>query len=126
MDNKWIKSSLDVIRGILYALVISVFMVLGLALLIKLTSINSNVVMYINQGIKVVSMLLGIFFGTKEMNMGAAKGSLAGLLYVLLSFLVFKLLAGQEFSLSIFDVLLGVVIGLLSGILTVNVKSSNK
>ena len=123
MDNKIIRSSLDVIRGVLYALVISVFLVLGLALLIKFAHLGSNVVMYVNQGIKAVSILAGIFLGTKDVKFGAAKGALGGLLYILLSFLVFKLLAGQAFHLSRFDALLGVVAGLVSGIITVNVKN---
>jgi len=123
MDNKLIKSSFDVVRGVLYALILSVFLVLGLALMIKLAGLNSNSIMYINQGIKVISILFGVFLGTRQVKMGAAKGALCGLIYILLSFLVFKLLAGQAFSLSIFDVLLGVIAGLISGIITVNIKN---
>lgn len=122
MDNILIKSSFDVIRGVLYAIVISVFLVLGLALIIKLTGINSNGVMYMNQGIKVISILAGVFVGMKGMNKGAIKGAAIGLLYIFISYLVFKLLAGNNFSLSIYDILLGVVIGLVSGIITVNIK----
>ncbi|MGI6701555.1 MAG: TIGR04086 family membrane protein [Christensenellales bacterium] len=123
MDNKMIKSSFDVARCVLYSLVISVFLVLGLALVIKFWGANSNTIMYINHGIKILSILLGVFIGTREVKMGAAKGALSGLIYILLSFLVFKLLAGQAFHLSIYDVILGTAAGLISGILTVNIKN---
>lgn len=123
MDKeKIIKNSFDILRCILYALVVSVFLVLVFALIIKLTGMSANVVNYINQGIKVISVLIAIIIGLKERYMGAAKGALIGLIYTLLSFLIFKLLASQAFSLTIFDILIGIVVGLISGIIAVNVK----
>lgn len=122
MDNKFVKSSLDVLRATLYALALSIILVLVLAILIKFAGIGSTAVMYINQAIKAISIFVGALFGIKCINMGAVKGAAAGLLYTLLSFLVFKLLAGQEFALSLFDLLFGVIIGIASGIITVNIK----
>lgn len=123
MDNKMLRSSFDVLRGVLYAIIVSVFMVLGLALAIKLFNLDNNAVAYTNQAIKILSMLVGIFIGTRDYKMGAAKGALTGLLYILLSTLVFMLLSGQSFSMTIFDVLIGVAVGLISGIITVNIKN---
>jgi putative membrane protein (TIGR04086 family) len=114
----------DIIRGILLAAVISLAGVLILALIVKLTSIGSEVILPVNQIIKILSVLLGCLFGIKEKEKGALKGSIIGLSYSLLSIFIFlimnKTLSGS--SINYIDLIAGTAAGCLSGIIAVNFK----
>lgn len=122
MSNKLVKTSVDIVRCVLFSLIISVFAVLIMALIIRFANVGANVVMYMNQGVKIVSILAGIMLGMKDKKMGMIKGAVAGLVYILVSYLVFMLLASGMFNLSVWDVLMGLVFGLISGVLSVNMK----
>ncbi|MDD3947713.1 MAG: TIGR04086 family membrane protein [Clostridia bacterium] len=114
----------DSIRGVLIALIVSLLGVLILALIVKLTSIGSEVILPINQVLKIISILLGCIFGIKEKEKGALKGGLIGLIYSLLAIFVFlilnKTLSGS--SINYIDLVSGLVAGILSGIIAVNFR----
>lgn len=114
----------DIIRGVLLAMVISLIGVLLLALIVKLTSIGSDVILPINQVLKIASILLGCIFGIKDKVKGALKGAIIGLLYSLLSIFVFlilnKTLDGS--SINYIDIISGLAAGALSGIIAVNFR----
>jgi len=114
----------DSIRGVLIALIVSLLGVLILALIVKLTSIGSEVILPINQVLKIISILLGCIFGIKEKEKGALKGGLIGLIYSLLAIFVFlilnKTLNGS--SINYIDLVSGLVAGILSGIIAVNFR----
>ncbi len=126
MDKNFINIGMDIVRSVLYALVVSVFLVLGVALIIRYTSINSEALEYINQGDKVISIFIGMMIGIKSAELGIIKGAIVGLLYTLISYLVFMLLSTTGNALSIFDILLGTIIGAITGVLLVNIKSKNR
>ena len=126
MDKNFINIGMDIVRSVLYALVVSVFLVLGVALIIRYTSINSEALEYINQGVKVISIFIGMMIGIKSAELGIIKGAIVGLLYTLISYLVFMLLSTTGNALSIFDILLGTIIGAITGVLLVNIKSKNR
>lgn len=114
----------DIIRGVLLAMVISLIGVLLLALIVKLTSIGSDVILPINQVLKIASILLGCILGIKDKVKGALKGGIIGLLYSLLSIFVFlilnKTLDGS--SINYIDIISGLAAGALSGIIAVNFR----
>ena len=114
----------DIIRGVLIALIVSMLGVLILELIVKLTSIGNEVILPINQVLKILSLLLGCVFGIKEKEKGALKGGMIGLIYSLLAIFVFlilnKTLSGS--SINYIDLVSGLTAGILSGIIAVNFK----
>ncbi|HOB64501.1 MAG: TIGR04086 family membrane protein [Clostridiales bacterium] len=114
----------DIIRGTLLAAVISLLGVLILALICKLTTVGNEVILPINQVLKILSILLGCIFGIKEKVKGAIKGGTIGLLYSLLSIFIFlilnKTLDGS--SINYIDIVSGLAAGVLSGIIAVNFR----
>lgn len=114
---------LDVVKASIVALILSLIGVLLLALFVKLFSLQNNVIMPINQVIKILSILGGCLIGFKVKEKGALKGGAVGLVYTLLSILVFGLLE-KTVSFKAFnwyDLVAGLVAGIISGIIAVNI-----
>lgn len=118
------KFLFDVVKSTIIAVVASLVLILLFALIVNLTDVPDSVVSPVNQAIKVVSVLVGCLVGIREQRMGAFKGAIAGLLYTFLSTLLFGLISNNlRFNaMSLIDVALGIVIGAISGILSVNVR----
>lgn len=118
----------DVVKCVIFSLLISMVLVLILALISKAATLSDKSVVYINQAIKVISLLAGVFLGMKSRKGGLVLGAIVGLLYTVSSFLIFALIS-RELSfqnITIFDFLIGIVAGVLSGVLAVNVKTLRK
>lgn len=118
----------DVVKCVIFSLLISMVLVLILALISKAVTLSDKSVVYINQAIKVISLLAGVFLGMKSRKGGLVLGAIVGLLYTVSSFLIFALIS-RELSfqnITIFDFLIGIVAGVLSGVLAVNVKTLRK
>ncbi len=111
----------DIFSSSLIALIFSAIFILGLSLLIGFVPIGEKWLVAINQVIKVFSLLFASLLCFKERSMGAIKGPIVGLLYSLLSWLLFGTVQNSfEFTLSTgIDLLLGVVMGLIGGIFAV-------
>lgn len=119
---------LTVLKGSLIALSISIVGILIFAFVLRFVSISDNLIQPINQVIKGVSIFIGCLISMKKTrHMGLLTGLLIGVLYNLLAFVVFSILDGS-FSLSITilnDLLFGGLIGLICGIIAVNLKRRN-
>ena len=129
MEKGVVRSVLDIVKTVVIAVLISMVMVLIFALIVKATDLNDTAIMYVNQGIKIVSVLLGCLIGFHRGGKGGwLKGLISGLLYVVTSFLVFAAISGDFSvgSIKWWDVLIGAVVGLGCGIIAVNVKKSSK
>ena len=118
---------LDIIRTTIIAVIISLVLVLVFALIVNLVEVGENVILPVNQAIKVISILASCFVGFKENKQGAFKGALSGLCYTLLSVLVFGLISKEiSFNLmKLIDIALGIVAGAISGILSVNIRKKS-
>ncbi len=115
-----------IIKGGLFALIISIFAILLFAIILKFVNMSDLTVKIINQIIKVLSIFLGCFIALrKNGKLGLYKGIIIGLIYTVISFLVFSMLDGNfSFSSSIvYDLLFSGVIGGICGLLAVNSKS---
>lgn len=114
----------DVVKSCIIAIIISLLCVLVLALAVKIFTIESKAIMPINQAIKIVSIMGGCFFGFSCREKGALKGGITGTFYTILSILVFgiveKSVSFKNFNW--FDLLAGIIAGIVSGILAVNMK----
>ena len=112
---------LAVLKGVFWALTVSLLCALIFAFIIKFTNISESAIMPINQVIKVLSILVGCFVASKKIkNNGWLWGLIIGAVYTLLAFLVFSILDGEfRFTLSLLnDLVFGAVLGLISGIIT--------
>ena len=116
---------LQILKGAFFAVSISLVCILIFALIIKFTNINEKWILPINQIIKVVSIFFGVkhSFGANREN-GFLKGLVIGIIYTILAYLIFSILARQfSFTLnSLTDMLFGGLIGGISGIIAVNLK----
>ena len=128
MDNTKTSSKIlwTTFRGSFVSVSISLMLILMFALIIRFLNISDNLILPINQGIKVVSIFFGVLsaFNMRYMYKGFARGFAIGVIYTILSYTIFSILAGEfSFSLtSITDMLFGGIIGGISGIIVVNIK----
>lgn len=129
MEKGAIRWVLDVIKTVVIAVLISMVSALVFALIVKATDMGETAISYVNQGIKILSMLIACLIGFKRGSKGGwLKGLISGLLYVVTSFIVFSMIAGNlSFdNLSWVDFLTGAAVGTICGVITVNVKKSAK
>ena len=115
----------NVLKGSFVAISITLVCILLFALIIKLTNLSDSVIMPINQFIKIISIFFGVKCATKHVKeKGLLKGALIGLIYTILSFLIFAALS-RTFPISFtlfYDALFSMVIGAICGIFTVNLR----
>ena len=129
MENSVVRWILDVIKTVVIAILVSMVLVLVFALIVKSTNIGDQVITYVNLGIKIVAVLVGCLVGFKRGGKaGWLKGLISGLLYVVTSFLVFAAISGKPSfdGLTWLDFVTGAIVGLLCGIIAVNVKKGAK
>jgi putative membrane protein (TIGR04086 family) len=126
MEKQNVKIAvLDILRGLIIALIINVVAVLIIALVVKYTGISTSAATIINQVVKVLSVALGIICGFRSRKHGWLLGAAVGLLYTLIGFGTFSLLAGKRLlaEVTVFDFLINGAAGAFAGILAVNLRS---
>lgn len=120
MSNTAVKrsNSGEIIRGGLLSFVFATILVLIFSLIVKLTNMSAGAVPVVNQVIKILSVFLGIFLSLKSREKCWLKGILAAILFAVLSFVVFSLLAGS-FNWGGFgiDLAIDAVVGAIAGII---------
>lgn len=116
---------LAIIKGSLVALCVSLVGILIFAFILKFAAISDGAIRPINQVIKGVSILVGVFVAMRKIDkMGLVGGLLIGLTYTIIAFVVFSILdGGFSFNLTLLnDLLFGGIMGAICGIIAVNVK----
>lgn len=124
-ENKRNSVILNVIKGAFWGVAFSLVCVLIFAFIIKFTSISESAIQPVNQVIKGASILFACFIvGKKIKQNGWLIGLLTGLLYTVLSFLIFSILDGQfTFGLNVLnDVIFGSIMGLIAGIICIGLR----
>jgi len=108
----------QILKATVNALLITLVSVLVFALIIKFASLSDSVIKPVNQMIKLVSIFLGCFISLRE-GKELVKGVIAGLIFTVLSFLIFSLLAGSiSFDwFTVIDIVCGAVLGGISGVI---------
>ncbi len=118
---------LDVLKAILFSILISLALVLIFAIIIKFASLDNKVIMPVNVAIKILSVLIGTLLGFSHAQNGILKGAITGLLYMLLTFLIFSALNSfKDVSFSWIDLITLPFVGAISGIVAVNVKAKKQ
>ena len=119
------KFWLNILKGSLVALSVSLVGILIFAFFIKYVAVPTEAIKPVNQVIKGISLLVGTFVALKKVNqMGLINGLLIGLCYTVIAFLVFSILDGNfEFNKTLVnDLLFGGIIGGICGVIAVNLK----
>lgn len=117
------SSFIQYLSGLLISISITLVLILLFAILIRYFNIPDNIIFPINQVIKVISLIVGIMFILKKQPQnGLIKGVIVGLLYYVLSFIIFSILQGNiAFNLNnLWDLLLTSLMGGLIGLIAVN------
>ena len=115
-----------VVSGILKGMIFSLIAVLVFSFIVQLFSLGDNVIHVVDQFIKSLAVFIGCLFSLKGRG-GWLKGLLTGLFVFVLTYLIFGLIAGAKvFTWNfLIDAAFGAVIGLISGIIAVNVRKEN-
>lgn len=113
------------LKGIFFSLVITLAGVLVFAFIVKIADLGDTVIKIVNQIIKVVAVFSGCFLCVRGKG-GLPKGAIIGALSTFLTYCIFALISGGSvFGLALLiDLIFGVVVGAVSGIITVNVRKS--
>lgn len=117
----------SVAKGALVAVCVSLVLVLLFAFLLKFTNMPESTIKPVNQVIKGLSILIGVFVGLrKSKELGLVSGLLIGFIYTIVAFVIFSILGGVfAFDLTFLtDILFGAVMGAICGIICVNLKKS--
>lgn len=114
----------SIIKGSIYSLSFTLILILLFALLIRFINIPDGFITPVNQAIKVLCIFLGCFISLKKTNKGFIKGMFIGLFFSILSFLIFSFIGGTfNFNVTVLlDILFGLLIGGISGIIVVNTR----
>lgn len=122
--DKKVNLLLSIIKGAIVSVAITLVLILVFALIIRFFNVNDNWIFPINQVIKVISLFAGVMVITKgNKEKGLFKGILLGLIYFILSFVIFSILQGS-FSLqmsNVYDLLLTSLMGGLVGLIAVHI-----
>ncbi|MCL2847966.1 MAG: TIGR04086 family membrane protein [Firmicutes bacterium] len=112
--------TLEIVKAVVVAVILSLASILILAFLIPAINISNEALPIINQVIKGVVILVACLVALRLPKNGWLRGIIVGLVYVLIAFILFSLLAGASFDFGLTllnDIALGAVTGLLSGII---------
>jgi len=132
MENVEVKHSkkifwMQILKGTLMAVSFSLVAILVFALIIKFVGITDTLISPINQVIKVISIFIGCYYSLRGNNYkGLLKGIYIGLFYTMLAFILFSSLS-RSFALNLTflnDILFGMIIGAICGIIIVNLKKN--
>ena len=113
----------SVIKGIATAVIVTLVSVLIFAFIVKIATLNSTVIKAVNQFIKILSVFLGCFSFIRSNN-GLLKGCIVGVVATIITYLIFSFIGGVvSFGTPfILDLIFGLIVGGISGIIAVNVK----
>ena len=112
----WIKT----IKGCLFATILSVFFVLVFALIMRIFSLNSDMVPAINLIIKILSVFIAVLIASGDGGKVFLKGILIAIGFILFSNLLFLLLGGQlVFGNVVKDTIICVIVAFIASIVSV-------
>ena len=115
--------ALQVVKSTLAAIIFSLVFVLIFTLIVQLASLSVGVIKPVNQVFKILAISVGCLIFVRG-EKGFLKGGIAGLCSVLLTYVLFGIIGGS-FAIKwtfIFEILLGIAAGVITGIIAVNIK----
>lgn len=119
------ENSVRIIKGSIFAIIISFILLLIFAMLLCYTNLSENTIKPVVLVITGISILIGSMISTRKIRKnGLLNGSLVGFIYIVILYLVSSLfLAGFSLTFNSFIMLLvGIVTGIIGGIIGVNLN----
>ena len=115
-----------VFKGIGITIICNLIGVLAFGVIVQFASLDSSIVKAVNQFIKVLSVFIGCIASVKG-KLGFLKGLLVGIVSNFFIYAIFSIISQTKlFTISLLlDTLFLAVIGLISGIITINAKKSS-
>ena len=107
-------------KGVLCAVIVTLLFILGFALVVQLSGISNRAITPVMQVVKVVCIFVAVAIALKPAkSKGWLYGALVGVLYMVVTFLIFSLLDGKfVIGLSaLTDLLFQGLVGLVSGVI---------
>jgi len=113
---------LKVIKSLFVSLIITFASIIAFAFVIKYFNLSDKIISPVNLGIKALSLLVGILVLNKQSSKKLINGIIFAIVYTLISFVIFSLLAGN-FVLGLglvldfgFNIVVGIVASFLSAL----------
>jgi putative membrane protein (TIGR04086 family) len=107
-------------KGVLWAVVLTLVLVLGFAFIIRQSNLDDIVIKPVVQGIKVLCILIGVGITLRKSHgRGWLWGGIVGVLYTVCAFLVFSCIDGNfvvDIS-ALNDLIFAIAIGIISAML---------
>ncbi|MCR5553822.1 MAG: TIGR04086 family membrane protein [bacterium] len=117
-------NALAYIKATLVSIVLTLLLILVFAFVLKFTYLSDKFVTPINLVIKAISLIVGTLVLTKNGSNGLVKGLILGVIFSIVSYLIFSLML-MKFSFSIgqlADVGFCALVGAVVGAISVNLK----
>lgn len=113
----------SIAKGSFLSVICSLVAIIIFAFVLKFTFLSTGVIKTVNQFVKVISIFIGCFVFIRG-KMGLIKGVLVGGFSTVITYLIFSLMnRATAFDISFYiDLLFGVLVGAICGIISVNVK----
>lgn len=112
---------LTLLKSCLLGIIVSLILILIFALILKIVALDGGSIAYVNQGIKVISILFACLKMSKHLESKYfLHGMLVGAVYTILSFVIFSTLNGKfELQMSLitdlgFSMLIGAICAIIS------------
>ena len=124
-----LRPILRVLKGVMAAALITVAGMLLLMGWVVLRGLNDNGIMIVNQLIKVLSVLAGVFISVgRGGEKGLLTGAAVGILYILIGYGLYCAIDGSSASAKVMAVeeAAGAVIGACTGVLLANMKAGKR
>ena len=117
---------MQVFKGVGINVLCVLAFVLIFAGVVSIANLSTGVIKPVNQFIKILAIFIGCFFSLKG-SLGFVKGGLVGVLGTFVNYVIFAIIGGSAFiSVSILiDLIIAFLIGLVSGIITVNIRKGD-
>jgi putative membrane protein (TIGR04086 family) len=125
VENSVIHNFLVILKASLFAVIISLICFVLFALVMKLANLQESIIPPVNQAIRIVSMVVGGAAAARSSkSKGWLKGALTGLLYIVWAFIISGIFGGGYIfdTVLLSDVLLGIVVGAIGGIIGINIE----
>jgi putative membrane protein (TIGR04086 family) len=117
------KSILQITKAVAMSVIVALALVLIFTFIIQIFSLPSSVIKPVNQVIKILCIVAGGLIFIRDEG-GLVKGGIYGALAVIVTYLLFAIIAG-EFAFSwttIVEFIFGSIIGGIVGVIAVNIK----
>ena len=114
----------NIFAGVITATVLTLLLALVLALVCWIFKLSLSVIKPVNQFIKVIAIFSACLISVKG-QAGYLKGLIVGVFTAILSCLVMSFFGGKFADGLLIEVLFGGAIGLISGVIAVNIKNKS-